>query len=403
MTQRYFDPDGELPDGPHGTGTERPTPNPPRTPTPTPTQTPTQTPPPPESTGCGSGTYNNQWNSPKAPAGVTIPDGKSWDPKRGRHTWTTGPGSICPDGSEVTYDPVAKTWGCQGDAGFTPTFNPDDDCPRRTGTPPPPSTPPPPPPGGVANQPTHPGTYSYEPFTTPLPDIQPFAGPNVRPLEYEPFAGYEPFVAPNVRPIEYEPFVAPTAESLREDPGYQFRRTEGLNAVLHSAASRGLSRGGSALKALDRYGQGHASEEYDRAHGRAVTEHGIGRTAALDQYGSDVGAFNRGATTHGIGRTAALDQYGAGRQEGLDQHGADVGAHGRQLNQYLVNTGNQADQWNRSLAGWTSNNRAGLAGYQTNTGAFDQYWARLLQQYGIDKSTVPPPYVPPPPAPPIFT
>ena len=225
------------------------------------------------------------------------------------------------------------------------------------------------PPGGGANQPTHPGTYSYAPFDTPRPDIQPFAGPPVRPIEYAPFRPrptlFEPIAG-------YEPFVAPTPESLLDDPGYQFRRSEGLNSVLHSAASRGLSRGGSALKALDRYGQGHASDEYDKAFGRAVTTHGTygldeygaGRQEALDQYGSDVGAFTRAVTTHGLGRDTCARPARRRRRRAWPE-----------LNEYLVNTGNLADQWNRSLTGWGANNQAGLAGYQANTGAFDQYWA----------------------------
>ena len=228
--------------------------------------------------------------------------------------------------------------------------------------------------------PTHPGTYTYEPFARPLPDIQPFAGPTVRPIEYAPLDKYAP--------LEYEPFVAPTPDSLLDDPGYQFRRSEGLNAVLHSAASRGLSRGGSALKALDRYGQGFASNEFGQLFNRSVTTHGLGRQSALDEYSQ--------------GRQLALDKHGSGRQLALDQYTSDTGAHGRSLDEYLVNTGNDADQWGRSLAGWSANNRAGLSGYQVNTGAFDAYWGRLLQQYSIDRGTTPPPYVPPPPPPPIF-
>ena len=401
------------------------------------------------------------------------PEAAAWEERSncvaGGGTWDEATGS-CTEKPSTDGQKECEAKGGTWDA-VTST------CTPETPTPPPPVVTPQPH-GGGANQPTHPGTYSYEPFTTSLPDIQPFSGPSVRPLEYESFVDpgvrpleyesfvdpgvrpfeYEPFDGPSVRPFEYEsfagyePFVAPTPESLLDDPGYQFRRSEGLRSVLHSAASRGLSRGGSALKALDRYGQGHASDEYDRvfgrsvtthglgrqtaldeygagrqealdqytsdvgAHGRAVTTHGLGRQSALDQYTSDVGAHGRAVTTHGLGRQSALDQYtsdvnaynqsvtthGLGRQQAVDQHTSDTSAHGRQLNEYLVNTGNQADQWNRSLAGWSVNNRAGLAGYQANTGAFDQYWARLLQQYGIDKSTVPPPYVPPPPPAPIF-
>ena len=74
--------------------------------------------------GAGSGgrtDFDNHWNAPEAPPGVNVKRGKSWDPKRGRTTWTDpryAPddngvnGAICRiDGSWVTYDPNAQTWG----------------------------------------------------------------------------------------------------------------------------------------------------------------------------------------------------------------------------------------------------------------------------------------------------
>jgi hypothetical protein len=52
---------------------------------------------------------------------------------------------------------------------------------------------------------------------------------------------------------------------FQADPGYQFRMDEGMRALEGSAAARGGLLSGAAMKAIQKYGQGLASEEYDRS------------------------------------------------------------------------------------------------------------------------------------------
>lgn len=52
------------------------------------------------------------------------------------------------------------------------------------------------------------------------------------------------------------------------DPGYAFRQSEGQKALERSAAARGSVLGGGTLKALSRYGQDFASNEYTNAFNR---------------------------------------------------------------------------------------------------------------------------------------
>lgn len=59
-----------------------------------------------------------------------------------------------------------------------------------------------------------------------------------------------------------------TGGDLQKDPGYQFRLEEGQKALERSAAARGTLLGGGTLKALERYAQGTASEEYGAAFNR---------------------------------------------------------------------------------------------------------------------------------------
>lgn len=56
------------------------------------------------------------------------------------------------------------------------------------------------------------------------------------------------------------------------DPGYAFRMKEGLAGVESGAAARGGLLSGAALKAVQKYGQGLASEEYGRAYGRFTAD-----------------------------------------------------------------------------------------------------------------------------------
>lgn len=55
---------------------------------------------------------------------------------------------------------------------------------------------------------------------------------------------------------------------FQQDPGYQFRLSEGLKALDRQAAARGGLISGAALKASQRYGQDMASQEYQNAFNR---------------------------------------------------------------------------------------------------------------------------------------
>lgn len=81
-----------------------------------------------------------------------------------------------------------------------------------------------------------------------------------------------------------------TADDFQADPGYQFRMTEGQKAIERSAAARGGRLGGSTLKALTRYGQDTASNEYQNAYSRFTNDQNT--------------RFNRLAALAGIGQTA---------------------------------------------------------------------------------------------------
>jgi len=72
------------------------------------------------------------------------------------------------------------------------------------------------------------------------------------------------YVAPN-------PFVAPTGESVLNEPGFKFGMDEGLQGLQQSAAARGVLNGGGTLKDIAAWGQNYAGTKYNDAYGREAS------------------------------------------------------------------------------------------------------------------------------------
>jgi hypothetical protein len=102
----------------------------------------------------------------------------------------------------------------------------------------------------------------------------------------------------------------------QKDPGYQFNLNEGNKAINSAAAARGLGNSGATLKALTRYGQDYASNEYSKAYDR-----NFNRLSTLAGYGNNAssansanaGAYGQGVASNaiGMGNAAAANEMGA--------------------------------------------------------------------------------------------
>ncbi len=91
-----------------------------------------------------------------------------------------------------------------------------------------------------------------------------------------------------------------TLKDFQADPGYAFRQAEGQKAIDSSAAARGSSLSGATLKALTKYGQDFASNEFNNAYNR---------------WNNDTSnRFNRIAGVAGVGQQA-VNQVGAYGQQ----------------------------------------------------------------------------------------
>lgn len=63
-----------------------------------------------------------------------------------------------------------------------------------------------------------------------------------------------------------------TGENLENDPGYQFRRDQGQNALNQSLAAKGGLLSGAALKATEKFSQGLAGDEFSNAYQRFTND-----------------------------------------------------------------------------------------------------------------------------------
>src|ERR1051325_5316117 len=96
---------------------------------------------------------------------------------------------------------------------------------------------------------------------------------------------------------------------LYKDPSYNFRLQQGLQGLDRSAASKGLLNSGGAAKAVTRYGQGMASEEYQNAFNRFQTDTQNRYNRVRDLTGIGQNATTEGLNENSIygGRVAQID------------------------------------------------------------------------------------------------
>ncbi|MGH9663952.1 MAG: hypothetical protein ACRD9L_05985, partial [Bryobacteraceae bacterium] len=78
---------------------------------------------------------------------------------------------------------------------------------------------------------------------------------------------------------------------FRQDPGYQFALDQGKQAIERSAAAKGGSLSGGALKSLDQYTTGLADQQYNEAYQRAQGTYQQNFGDLLAGYNSKLGTY----------------------------------------------------------------------------------------------------------------
>lgn len=121
-----------------------------------------------------------------------------------------------------------------------------------------------------------------------------------------------------------------TMGDFQADPGYAFRMAEGAKALERSAAARGGLLSGGAAKAMERYSQGVASDEFNNAYNRF--------NADRDR------RFNRLASIAGMGQTSQAQINAAGQNMANGVAGNQIGIGNANAGRYTA-VGNALQQW----------------------------------------------------------
>lgn len=121
------------------------------------------------------------------------------------------------------------------------------------------------------------------------------------------------------------PFQAPTLQQAENTPGYQFNLQQGTQAINEQAAATGNLNSGNTGVALQKYGQGLASNTYQQAYQNAY-----------NQYNTNLNAAGQGVNT-GLTSTGQLGQFGQSAANNLS-------------NLYLTGGQQQASQINNKGA-----------------------------------------------------
>lgn len=108
-------------------------------------------------------------------------------------------------------------------------------------------------------------------------------------------------------------------DDFQADPGYQFRLEQGQKGIESSAAARGGLLSGAAAKALTKYNQGFASNEYQNAYNRFNNDQStlFNRLASLSGVGqTSTNAVQQAGQNYASGAGNALQYGGAARASG---------------------------------------------------------------------------------------
>jgi hypothetical protein len=153
--------------------------------------------------------------------------------------------------------------------------------------------------------------------------------------------------------------------NYQADPGYEFRRKSGEDAIRNMQAARGGRFGGAAMKELVDYNQNMASQEFGNYVNRANSEYGA-------RAGSDAQALS--ATSQAANMAYGAGQGAAGLYgQGASQQADIYGRTGAQLGMQSANAGT-------TLGGMTSDYYGGLA--NSDYGAAQQMGQNLMGAAG---------------------
>lgn len=166
------------------------------------------------------------------------------------------------------------------------------------------------------------------------------------------------------------------------NPAYQFQLKQGQQALDRSSAARGMGYSGAQMKASQEYGQGLASQQYDKEYNRASSEFG-------DYYRMAGNEYDRANQQHTNEYNRASGEFGdyynrlAGLSQGGQQAAGSMAQAGGQYANNASNTFGNLSNAQTGILGQQANARA--SGYAGQANALNQGLNSLTNLYGLSK------------------
>lgn len=150
---------------------------------------------------------------------------------------------------------------------------------------PPPVEPPPSGPPSQSGGPANNAGFQWPGYTPPAP------------YQFTPYSGFSPFSYSSYSPL--------TAEQAAAEPGYDFAKQQGRDALQTSQAARGMALSGPALKDLFAWGDQFAGQNYQNAEGRNENVYNMNRGNAYNNWAAnETGKYQQWAGNQGPGLAA---------------------------------------------------------------------------------------------------
>lgn len=166
------------------------------------------------------------------------------------------------------------------------------------------------------------------------------------------------------------------------NPAYQFQLKQGQQALDRSSAARGMGYSGAQMKASQEYGQGLASQQYDKEYNRASGEFG-------DYYRMAGNEYDRANQQYTNEYNRASGEFGdyfnrlAGLSQGGQQAAGSMANAGSQYANSASNTFGNLSNAQTSILGQQANARA--SGYAGQANAITGGLNSLTNLYGMSK------------------
>lgn len=127
------------------------------------------------------------------------------------------------------------------------------------------------------------------------------------------FSAPSPFSYPD---FSYKDFTPPSLEDAKNEPGYEFARSEGLRALTNDRAAQGVRRIGGTLKDLITWGDKFAEQNYGNVFNRGLTTYSTNRGNAFGNWSANRNnAAENYQTNYGISRDVFDRNYKAAQDE----------------------------------------------------------------------------------------